>query len=71
MRFLRKVVDERFWHHRQRSTSVAGILSAVLAISLFEYRYWIDHRWNWDLLAIALTFVLIKMGIMAWYYITD
>ncbi len=71
MRILGKLVDERFWAHRQRSTSVAGIVTAVLALCLFEYRYFVDHRWNWDLLAVGLTFVVVKLALMTWYYLTD
>lgn len=71
MKFLGKVVDERFWEHRRRSTSIAGIITAVLALCLFEYRYWVDHRWSWDLLAVGLTFVVVKLGLMTFYYLTD
>ncbi len=71
MRILGRLIDERFLAHRQRSTSVAGIVGAILALVLFEYRYLVNHVWSWDLLAVALTFVGIKMAIMAWYYLTD
>ena len=63
--------DERFLTHRLRSTSTAGIISAVLSIVLFEYRYFIDHRADWDLAAVAVTFAAIKMGLMAWYTVRD
>ncbi|HTP89495.1 MAG TPA: hypothetical protein VMJ34_21240 [Bryobacteraceae bacterium] len=71
MKIFGKVIDERFLEHRRRSTSVAGIAAAVLAIGLFEWRYWVNHRWSWDLLAIPLLFVAVKLGLMAWYYLTD
>ena len=71
MKILGKVVDERFWIHRQRSTSIAGIGGGVVSICLFEYRYWVNHRWDWDLLAVALTFVTVKLALMTWYYLTD
>jgi hypothetical protein len=71
MKLPGKVVDERFWVHRQRSTSLAGIAGGVLSICLFEYRYWVNHRWDWDLLAVGLTFVVVKMALMTWYYLTD
>ena len=63
--------DERFLIHRLRSTSTAGIISAVLSIVLFEHRYFIDHIAGWDLAAVGLTFVAIKMGLMAWYTVRD
>ncbi len=71
MKVLGRVVDERFLAHRRQSTSIAGIITAVLAICLFEWRFFVNHLWNWDLLAIGLTFVVIKMGLMAFYYLTD
>ncbi|HET7346510.1 MAG TPA: hypothetical protein VFJ10_04230 [Acidobacteriaceae bacterium] len=71
MRIFGKLVDERFWVHRQRSTSLAGITGGVVSICLFEYRYWVNHRWDWDLLAVALTFVLTKLALMTWYYLTN
>lgn len=71
MRILGSVIDERFLTHRLKSTSSAGIAAALVAIVLFVYREYADHVWSWDLLAVALTFVGIKMGLMAWYLFTD
>lgn len=71
MSFLTRLLDERFFAHRRRSTSAAGITSAVLAIVLFEYRFLRFHVWDWNLLAVGLTFVAIKMALMTWYYLTD
>lgn len=64
---LGKFVDERFLDHRRRSSSIAGIAAAVLAVVLFEYRFFFDHIWSWDLLAIALTFVVLKMSLFTWF----
>jgi len=69
--FLAKILDERFFAHRRRSTSTAGIASASLAIVLFEYRYFRYGTLDWDLLAVGLTFVVIKLALMAWYYLMD
>jgi hypothetical protein len=68
---LNRLVDERFWTHRQRSTSVAGIATAVTALGLFYYRFIHDHTLNWDLFAVGLLFVAIKMGLMAYYSLTN
>jgi len=68
---LNKLFDERFLTHRQRSTSLAGIIGTLVALGLFEFRLLVKHVWNWDLLAVALTFVVIKMSLMAYYYLTD
>jgi len=64
---LGKFVDERFLDHRRRSSSIAGIAAAVLAVALFEYRFFFDHIWSWDLLAIALTFIVLKMSLFTWF----
>ena len=71
MRVLGRIADERFFMHRQQSTSMAGIVGGVLSICLFAYRYYVNHVWSWDLFAVAVTFVGVKMMLMAWYYITD
>jgi hypothetical protein len=63
------MIDERFLTHRLKSTSTAGIATGVLAVLLFAYRFYFDHVWSWDLMAVALTFVGIKMSLMAWFYL--
>jgi hypothetical protein len=69
--FLGKAIDERFLNHRLRSTSLAGILAAELAIGLFAYRFYINHIWSWDLLAIPLTFVVVKLLVLTWFRLKD
>lgn len=64
-------VDERFLKHRLRATSNAGIASAVLALLLFMYRYYHDHTFRLDLLAIGLMFVVLKYSLLLWYRRTD
>jgi hypothetical protein len=71
MSLFSRLVDERFLEYRRRSSSTAGIVTGVLAILLFEYRYFVDHRWSWDLLAVGVTFVTIKLALMARYYLTS
>ena len=66
-----KVIDERFLNHRLRSTSLAGIIGGVVATLLFAYRYYIDHVFSWDLFAVALTIVGVKMAVLIWYRVTD
>ena len=68
--FLGRLLDERFFEFRRRSTSVAGIAAAELALVLFLYRYYADHVLRWDLLAVGATFVVVQLGLMAWYYFT-
>jgi Kef-type K+ transport system membrane component KefB len=64
-------IDERFLMHRLRSTSLAGIVSGVLSLLLFLYYLLVQHRYNWDLLAIGVAFVAVKLGAMLWYRMND
>ncbi len=64
-------IDERFFDHRRRSTSVAGVASGLVAAGLFAWRFYVDHVWSWDLFATAVTFVAIKLALMTWYVLTD
>jgi hypothetical protein len=66
-----RLVDERFLAHRRRSTSLAGMIAAALALVLFLYRYLVDHVLSWDLFAVGATFVAIKLAVLAWYLRTD
>jgi hypothetical protein len=43
----------------------------VMANLLFAYRYFVDHVLSRDLLAVILTFVVVKMALMTWYYLKD
>jgi hypothetical protein len=69
MSLLPKFVDERFMAHRRQSTSIAGMISAALALVLFEYRYFHDGVFSKDLLAVGLTFVALKFIVMGWHYL--
>jgi len=71
MRILGITIDERFLEHRRRSTSYAGIASGLFAILLFAYRYYFDHRWSWDLFAVVMTSVGVKLALMTWYSLKD
>jgi hypothetical protein len=66
-----RFIDERFLDRRRRSTAIGGIAGVVVAVGLFEYRYFVDHLWSWDLLAVAVAMVVVKMSLMAWYHIKD
>jgi hypothetical protein len=71
MSILSRVIDERFLAHRRRSTSSAGIATALVATVLFAYRYYVNDLWSWDLLAVGLTFIAVKYALMTWYFLTD
>ena len=68
---LGSTIDERFLQHRLRSTSLAGILGGALAIVLFGYRYYANDIWSWDLFAVGVTVVVVKVVAFLWYRITD
>ena len=65
------LIDERFLIHRLRSTSIAGVAAGALAAILWFYHYVFEHRWSWDLLAVAVTMAVIKQALMLWYRFTD
>ena len=66
-----RAIDERFLNHRLRSTSLAGIIGGVVATLLFAYRFYINHVFSWDLLAVTLTIVGVKLAVLIWYRIAD
>jgi hypothetical protein len=68
---LGRFIDERFLEHRRRSTSVAGIAGAFVALGLWGYHFYADGIWNWELFAIAATVALLKLTLMIWYRFTD
>lgn len=68
---LGKYVDERFLEHRRRSTSVAGLASAFVALGIFEYRIFAKHVVSWDLVAVVVTMAVVKRGMMVWYRVRD
>jgi len=66
-----RFIDERFLEHRRRSTSVAGIAGAFVAIGLFAYHYFAHGLLKWELFAIAATVAVVKVSLMIWYRFTD
>jgi hypothetical protein len=64
-------IDERFFRHRQRSTSVAGLAGALVAAGLLYYRYFAQGIWSWDLFAVLATLATVKMALMVWYFLTE
>jgi hypothetical protein len=52
VKFLQALFDERFMAHRQRSTSIAGMASAALALVLFLWHLLAQGVYAWELLAV-------------------
>lgn len=65
--FLRTFVDERFLSHRRRAQRAAGLSGFLLADVLFGYRYFINHVFSWDLLAVVLSVALVYLVLIARY----
>ena len=70
-RILGVAVDERFLDHRRRSTSFAAMAGALASGGLFEYHLIRQHRYAWELLAVLLAMVVVKLAAMAWFRFTD
>ena len=71
MNILTRLLDERFFAHRRRSTSIAGIAATCAAWAIFAWRYYVHKVVSWDLLAIVVTFIVVKLSLMTWYYATE
>jgi hypothetical protein len=71
MNLFQKLFDERFFEHRRRSTSLAGVTAGFVATGLFGWRYFIEHRWSQDLFVVVLVLVVVKVAMMTWYTLTD
>ena len=71
MSLLSRLIDERFLAHRQRATSIGGTAGGAVAICLFGWRYYVDHVWSWDLLAVGVTVVVVKLSVMVWSALTE
>ena len=63
--------DERFFTHRLKSTSIAGVCGGLLAVGLWAYRYYVNDVFSWDLFAVAATIAAVKLTAMALYRLTD
>ena len=63
--------DERILAHRLRATSAASFAGILVAMGLFLYHDWVQHVWNWELLAIGVTMVVVKQGLMLWFRFTN
>jgi hypothetical protein len=64
-------IDERFFRHRQRSTSFAGLAGAWVAMGIVVYRYFTWRVVSWDLLAVVETMGAVKLALMTWFFITE
>lgn len=63
--------DERFFTHRLKSTSLAGVCGGLVAVGVWAYRYYVNDVFSWDLFAVASTMATVKLAAMAWFRFTD
>lgn len=68
---LNRFVDERFLDHRRRSSSIAGFATLFLALGIFEYRLLFQNFVDWEMVAVMLTFGVVKISMFTWYRIND
>jgi hypothetical protein len=68
---LNRYVDERFLEHRRRSSSIAGFATLFLALGIFEYRLLVHNVVDWEMVAVMLTFAVVKTAMCVWYIIND
>jgi hypothetical protein len=68
---LNQFVDERFLEHRRRASSIAGFATLFLALGIFEYRLLVHSVIDWEMVAVMLTFGVVKISMFVWYRIKD
>ena len=66
-----QIPDERFFTHRLKSTSIAGVCGGLVAVGLWAYRYYVNDVFSWDLFTVAITMAGVKLAAMAWFRFTD
>jgi hypothetical protein len=64
-------LDERFFEHRLRSTSIGGLAAVVVAAAMFFFQLLSTHVIRWDLFAIVATAAVVKMTVLVWYRVND
>jgi len=64
-------LDERFFMHRLRSTSIGGLAAVVVAAAIFFYQLLGSRVIRWDLFAIVATAAIVKMSVLVWYRMND
>lgn len=66
-----KILDERYFQHRYKATSHAGVVMAVLMGGVFLYSQLHDQIFRWDLVAIMVAGAITKLIAMVYYRRTD
>jgi len=64
-------LDERFFLHRLRSTSIGGMAAVCVAAGIFVYQIFAMHTIRWDLFAVVATAAVVKISLLIFYRLTD
>ena len=68
---MSKILDERYFLHRYKATSHAGVVIAFLVAALFLYNHLHHHVFRWDLLIPLIAGAVTKVIAMAYYRRAD
>jgi hypothetical protein len=64
-------LDERFFLHRLRSTSIGGLAAILVTGALFFYHLIHERVIQWELFAIIATAAVVKLSVLTWYRLND
>ena len=64
-------LDERFFMHRLRSTSIGGMAAICVAAAFFFYQLLGNRTIRWDLFAVVATAAVVKISVLVWYRVND
>ncbi|NQT27768.1 hypothetical protein HQ585_20595 [candidate division KSB1 bacterium] len=65
------MVDERYFIHRLKSTSLAGIVAAVLMGASCLYQLYVKGVFRYDLFGILIIMAAVKLGAMFYFRRTN
>ena len=68
---MKKMLDERYFLHRYKATSHAGVAMAILMGVWFLYNQLAHQVSRWDLLAILAAGAVTKLTAMIYFRKTD
>ena len=66
-----KEIDERFLMHRLKSTSLAGVIGALVAAGFWARDFYGNDVFRKDLFAVIATMAVVKIAAMLWFRFTD
>lgn len=61
------MIDERFYIHRLKSTSLAGVVGGVLMGVWTLIQFYTKDVFRWDLMVILSAMAVVKLGTMLYF----